>query len=636
MLTSRKSTLALTTSLVMIASLAACGGAGSSAPSGGGGSSSSSSSSSSTSSPSAAACVKGTWSVVLADAATQQPVQYETEHFAFRWKTGDVDKADAVSAGKELELIWSTYMGRIGFAEPFCDTADKHKANVNLDPTFGLTGGPTGDRDMGMWIGPAALKDHWGLAHEFDHALQGSTRGQRDSIYSGWMWESHANWMAHQTDEYHKTEVHCSEMLVNYPHLYYGSTRDRYCNWQFFEFLKDSFGYAAVNDIWTKSLKPDQPGYQDEDPFTVLARNQGWSIDELNDVFGDWALSNVNWDYTDPDGHDEGALYRDKYGSMDSRDGDRALRVTALDPIDLANRRFAVPADWAPQRWGYNIVQLIPDAGATKIDVKFEGVVQTASAVASLPGLQNEPASIGAPNSGWRWGVVAIDASGQSRLSPTVAGADGEMVFPLKAGDKAVYMVVVGAPTAMQKIQWDQAYYSIYRYPWMVQVDGAMPQGFEAGAPDPTSSGHRQVNGGGWAAAAAHVDASVYVGPYARVLGGTVTGHARIEDHAIVTGGTVEDDAVVGGLSVISDGVTVKDKAVVRTIFKGIGAFEPGTVIAGTAQVLGDTEMRGGPTLTKGVYYGFVDQSSMTDASKGGDLTAPVPEVTAIPVYSWR
>lgn len=585
--------------------------------------------------PPAAACVAGTWSVVSADPATEQPVQYETAHFAFRWKAGDVAMADAVDGGKALEVIWATYMGRIGFTEPFCDTAAKHKANVNLDPTFGLTGGPTGERDMGMWIGPLALKDHWGLAHEFDHALQGSTRGLRDSIYSGWMWESHANWMAHQTDEYHKTEVHCSEMLVNYPHLYYGSTRDRYCNWQFFEFLKDSFGYKAVNDIWTKSLKPDQAGYTDEDPFTVLARNQGWNIDQLNDVFGDWALSNVNWDYIDPDGNDEGALYRDKYGSMDSRDGDRALRVTALDPVDLAKHRFAVPEAWAPQRWGYNIVQLVPDAGATKIDVKFRGIVQTASAVAALPGLQNEPATIGAPHSGWRWGVVAIGADGQSRMSPIVRGADGEMVFPLKAGDKAVYMVVVGAPSAMQKIQWDQAYYSIYRYPWMVELDGAMPQGFEAGATDP-AGGHRHSNGGGWVSNSAHVDASAYVGPYARVLGGTVTGHARIEDHAIVTGGTVQDDAIVGGLSVISDGVTVKDHGVVKTIFKGIGAFEPGTVIGGTAQVLGDVEMRGGPTLTKGVFYGFVDQSSMTDPAKGGDLTAPVPEVTAKPDYSWN
>ena len=39
------------------------------------------------------------------------------------------------------------------------------------------------------------------------------------------------------------------------PHLYYGSTRDRYCNWQFFEFLKDKHCYKAVNDMWASSRR---------------------------------------------------------------------------------------------------------------------------------------------------------------------------------------------------------------------------------------------------------------------------------------------------------------------------------------------------------------------------------------------
>src|SRR5690606_41988681 len=60
-----------------------------------------------------------------------------------------------------------------------------------------------------------------------------------------WIYESHANWMPHQLERF-LNEVHYSEMLVNAPHLYYGSTRDRYCNWQFFEFLKNKYCYDAV------------------------------------------------------------------------------------------------------------------------------------------------------------------------------------------------------------------------------------------------------------------------------------------------------------------------------------------------------------------------------------------------------
>lgn len=582
-------------------------------------------------------CTPGSWTVV-SGVPEEQAVRYETQHFAFRWKGDDVKLADAQTAGVKLEEIWTYYMGPVAFTEPYCDTAKKHKANINLDPTFGLAGGPTGERDMGMWINPLSLKDNWGLAHEFAHALQASTRAFRDSPYVGWLWESHANWMTHQMPEFHKTEVHCSEMLVNYPHLYYGSTRDRYCNWQFLEHVKNEYGYQAVNDIWLKATKLNEPGYLDEDPFSVLKRNQGWSQDDLNDVFGAWAMYNVNWDYINPDGSDQGPLYRAKYGSYDDRGGDRRLRVTTLDPVDAANRRYAVPFDWAPQRWGYNLVQLVPDAGATKITVAFKGVVQTAAAVSSLPGLLNEPDTIPQPGSDWRWGVVALDANGQSRLSPLMGGADGEMTFPLKAGDKAIYMVVVGTPKTEYKIKWDQPYYSLYRYPWMVQLHGAQPQGFEAGAKNPTAKGHRHANGGGWVADGAQVDASVYVGPYAQVLGGKVTGQARIEDHAVIVDGTVSDEAVVGGLTILDGGVVVKDKAVVATTFKGVGAFERGTVIGGTAQVRGDAEVRGGPQLTHGVYYGIIEPGNQdgTDADKlGAKLTAPVPEITARPDYRW-
>jgi len=582
--------------------------------------------------PVTGACAAGTWTVV-SGTPDEQNVQYETAHFAFRWKDGDVNKVDAVSAGEYLETVWTTFIGQIKFPEPYCDTATKHKANINLDPTFGLTGGPTGDRDMGMWIGPLALKDHWGLAHEFTHALQGSTRSFRDGKYVGWLWESHANWMAHQMPEY-RNEVHCSELLVNFPHLYYGSTRDRYCNWQFLEYLKDKYGYAAVNDIWANGLKPDQAGYLEEDLFSTLMRNQKWSVADLNDEFGEWALRNITWDYVDQDGNDQGPTYRTKYGSYDQREGQRALRVTSLDPMDLGQRRFAVPNAWAPQRWGYNVVRLMPDAGATRITVNFRGVVQAAPATTTLPGFTNDPTSIPQPDSDWRWGVVAIQADGTPRYGPLMGGADGDLSFDLKAGDQAIYMVVVGTPSSQQKIQWDQAYYSIYRYPWMVQLTGALPQGFEAGHTPGT--GHIQANGGGWVSNSAHVDASVYVGPYARVTGGTVKGNARIEDHALVRGGTVSGNAVIGAMSIIDDGVTVTDNAKVETTFLGIGGFEPGTALSGTAEVLGDAEVRGGPKLSKGVYSGFVDQSSQDDPKQGGDLTAPVPEVTSTAPYIWR
>ncbi|WAW95395.1 Svx/AvrXca family virulence/avirulence protein [Xanthomonas citri pv. malvacearum] len=589
------------------------------------------------SSASAAGCTAGTW-VARSNEAGMPAVRYETTHFAFRWNGDGVSAADVRAAGEHLEMVWDTFINRLQFPEPACTSTTKYKASIHLDPSFGLSGGITGSGGMGMWMAPAGLRDHWGLAHELTHALQGQTQGLRDSPYTGWIWESHANWMTHQLPEFHSSEVHCSNMLVNYPHIYLGSTRDRYCNWQFMEYLKNRYGYAIINDMWAKAPKPGDPAQRSADPFTVIRTNMGWTQSQLNDVFGDWALRNVNWEYTNPDGSDQGVLYRARYGSnlsfdpqrtQDWYNRERALRMTVLDPVDGQANRYRVPFEWAPQRWGYNLVQLIPTAGATSLKVAFQGQVQTALAVTALPGLANDPDSIPAPDSDWRWSVVAIDSSGRARYSALQRGAKATLSVALKSGDRAVYLVVMGAPSTMQKIKWDQSYYAIYRYPWSVTLTNAAPAGSQPGAPTPTPVGRRHANGGGWVANTANVASTAYVGARARVLGGNVLGNARIEGRATVLGGTVQGNAVLGGLTVWHPGATIGANAQAHTVFMGPGAF--GAInVAGTAQLRGDIEEQGA-SPTQGVFYGFVDPATMTNPEFGADLRQPVPEITTRP-----
>ena len=163
----------------------------------------------------------------------------------------------------------------------------------------------------------------------------------------------------------------------------------------------------------------------------------------MNDTFGDWALHNANWDYTNPDGSDQGAVLRRNYGSYDQTTDAGILSATVLDPIDAAHRRFAVPEMAAPQRWGYNVVKLRPDAGAGEVRVTFRGVVQQASAVTSLPGLADEPDTIPSPASDWRWGVVAVGADGKSRYTPLQRGTKGAASIAVRPDDTGLYLVVL-------------------------------------------------------------------------------------------------------------------------------------------------------------------------------------------------
>lgn len=572
-------------------------------------------------------CDAGNWAVAATDPGDAVngalPLQMESAHVAFHWKPGTVDPADAKAAAAHLEYVWSYFIDTLGFPQPHCGDAAKLKVNAYIGLDYGLTGGTDSLGHMGMWIGPGALKDRFGLAHELTHALQAATGRLMDSPYTGWMFESHANWMTTQLPEF-RDNTHCSVLLKQYPHLYYGSTRSRYCNWQWFEYLKDRHGYDAVNALWRNAPGKDDPARLTADPFTVLRANMGWTQDQLNDAFGDWALHNANWDYAN------GAVYRKNYGGYDQSSGPDILAATVLDPIDTDKRRYAVPEMWAPQRWGYNIVKLNPDAGQSRVSVTFRGIVQQASATAKLPGLADEPDTISPPASDWRWGVVAVGADGKSRYSPLQRGARAQTAIAIRPDDKGLYLVVMATPSQMQKIRWDQPYYSIYRYPWMVELDGARPD-----APAPMTGGHRHPNGGGWVGPDAKVAATAYVGPYARVLSGTLADRARVEDHAVVSGrAQLRDDAVIAGLTVLRGDTIVRGHARAATSMLGIGEYEKGIILSGTAQTIGDVEHRGGQ-FNKGVSYGFVDQDAAKDPKRGADLTAPVPEVTAKPDYRW-
>lgn len=563
----------------------------------------------------ATTCKTGTWTDP--GSTTNDKLQCSSDHFAVHAPDGTITADQCTAATDTLEhVIWPTLFGSpIFFPEPYCNSTTKYKASIVIHSDYGLTGGGWGSNYMGMWVGPGATADHWGLAHEFMHAVQAQTKGLScggSSNYCGWIYESHANWRAQQLDEYHTTNVHCSEMLGNAPHLYLGSTRDRYCNWQFMEFLKDKYCYQAVNDIWTAATTSN-------DPFTNIAATRGWSIAQLNDFFGEWAMHNVTWDYQDPPpestaGSNQGTLYRSAqgYGPLtDTSKPERRLRTTRLEALDAANQQYVVPTLQAPQRWGYNIVRLYPDDGASSVTVTFRGVVQAAA------------------NSDWRWGLVATDAAITTpRYSALQSGSDGELTFCVNPGE-ALFLVVMGTPSAQSQIVWDELYPSVYRFPYMVALTNAEPEGYQPNPPDPSSKGARWSNGGGWVATGASVAMGAYVGPYAAVLGGTVGATARIEDHATIVSGTVSS-GTVGGLTVLPSGMTISGTAKVALAWPyGPGWFEHPQSVSGTAQLLGDLEFRGAnQTEASGSYCGFVD-NTITSNCTGAD-------VTVAPPYAWR
>jgi hypothetical protein len=289
----------------------------------------------------------------------------------------------------------------------------------------------------------------------------------------------------------------------------------------------------------------------------------------------------------------------------------RRLRTVKVEPLDTSyaqNRRFMSPPSWAPQRYGYNVIRLFPESGASSVTVTFRGVTSA-------------PAS---PD--WRWGLVATDSGVTTgRYSALQKGSDGSLTFCINPGE-SLFLVVTATPSAWYNIVWDQAYNTVPRYPYLFELAGAWPEGFQNGMQDACPSGlTRASNGGGCAPSGT----TAYVGPYATVLSGaTVSGNARIEDHAIVARGTVSG-GTVGALSLIGNDNTAFNvsSGTVKTTFYPLGFFANGQSLSG-GSLVGDVELQGANvSRSSGTCSGFVD---------GSTCTAPGSDATPMPPYAWR
>jgi len=544
-----------------------------------------------------------------------------------------------------LEDIWSQYMGTpVGWPEPYCGSSPKYRAQVFISEAWWCNGGGFDGNIMALYVNPLAILDIAGTGHEFNHTLQFISNGLQGSNYAGWFWEDHSQWMRHQLKELHEN-MDCSYIVVGEPHLYFGSTRDNFCSWDFFEYEKDKYGYTAITNIWFNAPKPSAANASTADPIWIYASNMGWNQSQLNDEFGRWAMANVNWDeYVDPNGNNQAPLMRSYYGANTQNTGVNdafwpnwtRTRLTQLNAVNNPNapRTYQVPSYWAPQRFGYNLVRLIPDPGATSATVNFTGFVQSSAANTNFGNYTNVPAAVPPPDSDWRWGLVAIDVNGNERKSALQSGASASLTFSVAPSDQGIYMVVVGTPDNQQSILDDQLYFTIYRYPWMVQLENAQPDGYQAGFQLPyvasgQISGTTWPNGGGFVANGVTVGPNVYIGPHAAVLGGSVTGNAVIQDNATVWNGSVSGNAVIGALTQFNDNITISGSAKILAVKDVQGLLSTNGVFGGTVQVIGDVEEYISTAPSTGVFYGIINDTTDQQANYGAGVTTPPVEVTA-------
>ena len=107
-------------------------------------------------------------------------------------------------------------------------------------------------------------------AHEFAHALQGATLGR--SVQS-WIVESHAEFMRNA----YAGEFSNFHQLPRASHIAYGSSRNRYGNYHFLNYLAAKHCPGLVSQIWANAAKFIPAGSSTFDPLLVLKGVTGWS-----------------------------------------------------------------------------------------------------------------------------------------------------------------------------------------------------------------------------------------------------------------------------------------------------------------------------------------------------------------------
>ncbi len=533
-----------------------------------------------------------------------------TPHFAFWWgrdangfeKEAEKWKDPAFRAMnlRYFEEVWAFYRDRMRVPMPHVNDVVKHKINVFV------TGTGLAKHKSGFAFGSQAIIIHPGamlagssvVAHEFTHVLQFYLGGFRDNDLVGFFWENHANWSAFQFIPDHPSAL---EVYADRAHYELNSSRHNYGSWPILQHLAERPGFTAAFPyaIWQRNKRSER-GASLEDPFQVIMRCavednlfRGDGVEDFGDVVGEVAAHNAAWDYV--------SQYR-----LEQVRGPQEPSVrnrTLLHPLDDRPGWYAPWHTHAPRQYGYNLIDLLPVAGATRLTVDLKGLPEEGQHAA------------------WRATLVAVDDAGRCRYSRPWRGGIGAL--DVRPGDRQYVLAVAAAPTAYVPLGFRIGFNHKRRFVYETAFIGCTP----AAAPPATlkaideRAGARHPLGGGWVAKGAQVDATAYVGPQAQVRDrAKVLGNARIEDHAVVmNNATVAEQAVVSGWAIIRDGAKVAGQARVRDCAE----ISERTQVLAQAQVARYARIKGQGTLVDQVLvrgFGEVHLPRPFDMVAGGTV----------------
>ena len=498
----------------------------------------------------------------------------ESKHFRFLWNDavaalGSWNSQIPRGTLRNAEEAWQVYVKVMGYNEPCrsvgVTTGTKYKLNMTSwyggywmggDDHAGTSLARLNITPDGLQVDPPT----WIIPHELMHCFQ---MHNNNGHYSG-QWETHANygrerWIQHY-QAFYPNRSNIEALGVRDGHFMISSGRNYYLTWPFLYYVDDNpDNLPDLSDGMIKRLwQEGQPG-----EFWTTTLDRLTPATSLKDISGYYARRCATWDFSN-----QAAMTAE----LNLQDPTRNARHLFTDLIQRPDAPgwWRVPPNKAPAQGAYAMHELIPTgSGAGRVvTVNLQGLADSAR------------------GADWRASFVAVSDTGVERYTPL--WNNGSSSITLAADENKLYLSVAGTPDWYANGGFDEAsekfrsHPSRSRFHYQVQVTGATPRERTNGS---TSGMTQHSNGGGYRSVA--VPASVFIGPNARVTGGSVSGNARIEDYAVVSGGTVNSNAVISGHAWVRGG-TVTGNARVRDW----AIIDSGT-ISGNARVLEHATVEG-------------------------------------------
>ena len=391
------------------------------------------------------------------------------------------------------------------------------------------------------------------ITHEYTHALQcAAGRG-----LSGWSWyvESFANYMGNKLG---KRTSAMSQLYENF-NWSLDNENTRYGAWPWHMFIGNKFGPDYTSDIFERVKFDDESFFEFMRrtlPFNCAENNLDCRNNGMANLYAEYANSLVNSSYIsenhgyDIKPHAYTALGDPRHSAPLEKLGDKHYRIQ----------------DWvAPQRFGHNMIELIPDPDNRELSIEFDGwAVEKRDVQYRLTVVATLDDSV----------IPVEEAFGEIFESGTQKIDLEAWETTLGSPIQKLHLIVAAIPAEWRPAEevfqytYDIRFRELDRFVYELKISGAWPLGHEPASvrEEPTEAGSTHPNGGGFVASNATVASTAYVAPDARVLDNAqVSGTARIEGRAIV-GGTaiIQAEAIVSSESYVRDSVTVSGWGTVR------------------------------------------------------------------------